>query len=43
MSENQIIKFRAIDRPLTDKQLKFMDRQSSRADFSKWDFDVETR
>ncbi len=41
MSENQIIKFRAIDRPLTDKQLEFMDRQSSRAEFTKWDFDVE--
>lgn len=41
MSEYQIVKFRAIDRPLTDKQLSFMDRQSSRAEFTKWGFDVE--
>ena len=41
MSEYQIVKFRAIDRPLTDKQLVFMDRQSSRAEFTKWEFEVE--
>lgn len=41
MSEFQIVKFRAIDRPLTDKQLDFMERQSSRAEFTKWEFDVE--
>jgi hypothetical protein len=41
MSEYQIVKFRAIDRPLTDKQLAFMDRQSSRAEFTKWEFGVE--
>ena len=41
MSENQIVKFRAIDRPLTEKQLEFMDRQSSRAEFTKWEFEVE--
>ena len=41
MSELQIVKFRAIDRPLSDKQLEFMDRQSSRAEFTKWDFEVE--
>lgn len=41
MSEFQIVKFRAIDRPLTDKQLEFMDRQSSRAEFTKWEFNVE--
>ncbi len=41
MSEYQIVKFRAIDRPLTDKQLEFMSHQSSRADFNKWEFEVE--
>jgi hypothetical protein len=41
MSEYQIVKFRAIDRPLSDKQLKFMDRQSSRAEFTKWEFEVD--
>ena len=35
MSELQIVKFRAIDRPLTDKQIVFMDRQSSRAERSE--------
>jgi len=41
MSEYQIVKFRAVDRPLTDKQLEFMECQSSRAEFTKWDFEVE--
>ncbi len=41
MSEYQIVKFRAVDRPLTDKQMEFMDRQSSRAEFTKWEFEVE--
>lgn len=41
MSEYQFLKFRAIDRPLTEKQLEFMDQQSSRAEFSKWEFEVE--
>ncbi len=41
MSEYQIVKFRAIDRPLTDKQLAFMERQSSRSEFTKWEFKVE--
>jgi hypothetical protein len=41
MSEYQIVKFRAIDRPLNDKQLVFMDRQSSRAEFTKWEYQVE--
>lgn len=41
MSEFQVVKFRAVDRPLTDEQMDFMDRQSSRAEFSKWDFSVE--
>lgn len=41
MSEYQIVKFRAVDRPLTDKQLELMGRQSSRAEFTKWDYEVE--
>ncbi len=41
MSEYQVVKFRAIDRPLSDKQLKFMDQQSTRAEFTKWEFKVE--
>ena len=41
MSEYQLIRFRAVDRPLTDKQLDFMDRQSSRAEFTKWDYEVD--
>lgn len=41
MSGLQIVKFRAIDRPLSDKQLEFMGRQSSRAKFTKWEFNVE--
>ncbi|XZE33474.1 hypothetical protein SH501x_004258 [Pirellulaceae bacterium SH501] len=41
MSEYQIVKFRAIDRPLTDKQLAYMELQSSRAEFSKWEFGVK--
>jgi hypothetical protein len=41
MSEYQIVKFRAVDRPLTDKQLEFMERQSSRAEFTKWGFEVD--
>lgn len=41
MSEYQIVQFCAVDRPLTDKQLEYMDRQSSRAEFSEWEFEVE--
>jgi hypothetical protein len=41
MSEFQIVKFRAIDRPLSDKQLEYMERQSSRGEFTKWEFKVE--
>ena len=41
MSEYQIVKFRAIDRPLTEEQLEFMERQSSRAEYSRWEFTVD--
>lgn len=39
MSEFQYVGFRAIDAPLTDTQLRFMDRQSSRAKITRWTFD----
>ena len=41
MSEFQTIHFAAIDKPLGDKQLAYMERQSSRAEVSRWRFDVE--
>lgn len=41
MSEYEIVKFRAIDRPLSDQQLAFMDQQSSRAEYTRWEFQVE--
>ena len=41
MSEYPFVKFRAIDRQLTDTQLDFMELQSSRAEFTKWEFEVD--
>lgn len=41
MSEYQIVKFRAVDRPITDKQMEYMDHQSSRAEFTRWEFEVD--
>ena len=41
MSEYQFIHFMAIDRPLDDKQLDFMGRQSSRAEITQWSFTNE--
>lgn len=41
MTNSHIVKFRAVDRPLNEKQLEFMKRQSSRAEFSRWSFEVE--
>lgn len=41
MSEYQFIHFLAIDRPLDDKQLAFMERQSTRADITRWEFTNE--
>jgi len=41
MSEYQFIHFLAIDRPLDEKQLAFMRRQSSRAEVSRWKFTNE--
>lgn len=41
MSEYQFIHFQAIDRPLSDTQLEFMRRQSTRADVTRWEFTNE--
>lgn len=41
MSEYQFIHFLAIDRPLDDKQLAFMRRQSTRAEITPWEFTNE--
>src|SRR5258708_40235916 len=41
MSEFQTIAFRAIDGPVTEKNLKFMRQQSSRAEITPWSFDNE--
>ena len=41
MSEYQYVHFLALDRPLDDKQLEFMERQSSRAEITKWEFSNE--
>ncbi len=41
MSEYQYIEFRAVDRPLTDKELAFAEKQSSRAEISRWCFSNE--
>jgi hypothetical protein len=41
MSEHQYVAFRAIDSPVSEKQLKYMRRQSSRAEITPWSFDNE--
>jgi len=41
MSEYQFIHFLAIDRPLDDEQLAFMEKQSSRAEITPWEFTNE--
>lgn len=41
MSEYQYVHFMALDRPLDDKQLKYMETQSTRAEISKWEFTNE--
>jgi len=38
MSEYQYIEFRAVDKPLTDSELAFAQRQSTRAEVSRWSF-----
>jgi hypothetical protein len=41
MSEFQRIAFRAIDAPVSEENLKYMRRQSSRAEVTPWSFDNE--
>ena len=41
MSEYQYVIFQAVDGPLNDKQLEFAQRQSSRAEVSRWSLSVE--
>jgi hypothetical protein len=41
MSEYQYVGFRAIDGPVSEKNLKFMRQQSSRAEITAWSFDNE--
>lgn len=42
MSEYQYIQFRAVDRPLTDKELAYVEKQSTRAEISRWSSPVNT-
>src|SRR5580704_10466451 len=39
MSEHQRVAFRAIDGPVSEKNLEYMQRQSSRAEITPWSFD----
>ncbi len=41
MSEYQYVGFRAIDAPLSEKNLKYVRTQSSHADITPWSFDSE--
>ena len=41
MSEYQYVAFRAIDGPLSDQALAYMEKQSSRAEITPWAFDNE--
>ncbi len=41
MSEYQYVAFQAVDRPLNEKQLEFAERQSSRAEVTRWTYNVE--
>ncbi len=41
MSEYQYVTFQAVDRPLSDSQLEYAQRQSTRADVSRWSLSVE--
>ncbi len=41
MSEYQYVGFRAIDRPVSEKNLAFMRRQSTRAEITPWSFNNE--
>ena len=41
MSEYQYIGFRAAEKPVSDKDLEYMRKQSSRAEITPWSFDNE--
>lgn len=41
MSEYQYVAFRAVDKPVSGKNLEFMERQSSRARITPWSFENE--
>ncbi len=41
MSEYQYVAFRAIDGPVTEKNLRYMEQQSTRAEITPWTFDNE--
>jgi len=41
MSEYQYVGFRAVDGPVTEENLEFMHKQSSRAEITAWTFDNE--
>jgi hypothetical protein len=41
MSEYQYVAFRAIDAPVREENLAYMERQSSRAEITPWSFDNE--
>lgn len=41
MSEYQYVHFMALDRPLDERQLKYMRTQSTRAEVTKWEFSNE--
>jgi hypothetical protein len=41
MSEYQYVAFRAIDAPVNEKNLAYMQKQSSRAEITEWSFDNE--
>lgn len=41
MSEYQFVHFLAVDRPLDEKQLAYMQRQSTRAEITPWEFTNE--
>jgi hypothetical protein len=41
MSEYQYVGFRAIDAPVSAKNLHYMQQQSTRAEVTEWSFDNE--
>lgn len=41
MSEYQFLAFRAVDRPLTERELAYARKQSTRAEITRWHFENE--